>query len=590
MSYRWSSRKKPDCRNRKKEDDETSGPAQRHIDTKLQTALTSDGLQRRLLSLFRDAQLFMEEQGVNILYLAVGRLMWFEAERADTARYAPLLLVPVQLERRSARDRFKLTWREEETQENLSLVAKLKSEFGIDLPKFPSEDELVPSSYFSAVADAVAAQPRWEVQFDEMTLGFFSFAKFLLYRDLDPRTWPNPQQLLSPIIGGLLRDGFPSSDAPFSEHTNLDEVISAARLDHVVDADSSQTVAIENVRSGRSLVVQGPPGTGKSQSITNLIATAVLDGKKVLFVAEKLAALTVVKRRLEATGLGALCLELHSHKAHKRAVVDEIGRTWQLGRPRGQELESIVPRLEQARSRLNAHALGLHTPLGVTGQTPFRVFGALANLEDRGRELGELELPDAPNWDAESVRERRAIIAELVQRIDQMGRPMAHPWRGAERETVLNIDLPKIREKLERLAAALPVLRGEAKHLAEQLRQPDPQTFAYVEALRRMAAHVAAAPSLDPEGLRDGVWNAGLEGLRDLVEHGRAFKALQEKLAGRVTDAALETDLAASRTAIAAHRKFAPPITQWGFSPRDYRLRGVTNGVVPKLHADRLCF
>ena len=108
--------------------DETAGEARRHVDMKLQTSLTSDGLQRRLLALYRDAQLMMEEQGVNILFLAIGRLKWFEAEKADTPRYAPLLLLPVQLRRRSARERFTLTWREEDVQENFT---RRKAEGGI---------------------------------------------------------------------------------------------------------------------------------------------------------------------------------------------------------------------------------------------------------------------------------------------------------------------------------------------------------------------------------------------------------------------------------------------------------------------------
>ncbi|MGH7871954.1 MAG: DUF4011 domain-containing protein, partial [Candidatus Binatia bacterium] len=205
--------------------DEMTGAAPRHIDTKLQTTLTSDGLQRRLLSLYRDAQLIIEEQGVNILYLALGRLKWLEADKADTPRFAPLILVPVELRRRSARERFTFTWREEDVQENLSLAAKLKTEFGIDLPKFPAEEDLVPSQYTDAVGKAVAGQRGWEVQPDGMTLGFFSFAKFLMYRDLDPCNWPDPDKLLTPTLCGLLRDGFPASDSPFSEDTNLDEVI-----------------------------------------------------------------------------------------------------------------------------------------------------------------------------------------------------------------------------------------------------------------------------------------------------------------------------------------------------------------------------
>jgi hypothetical protein len=289
------------------ENEESGGIGHRH-DTKLQTSLSSDGLQKRLLSLYRDARSIIEEQGVNVLYLALGRLKWFETEKSDTPRYAPLILVPVELKRKSASERFTLTWREEDVQENLSLAAKLRAEFGIELPKFPSEDELIPSSYAKAVSGILAGQERWEVQADAMLLGFFSFAKFLMYRDLDPRSWPAPDLLLTPTLENLLCDGFPATDSPFPSNGHLDEIIPASRLDHVVDADGSQTIAIEMVRAGRSLVIQGPPGTGKSQSITNLIATAVLDGKKVLFVAEKLAALQVVKRRLEAAGLAKVLL------------------------------------------------------------------------------------------------------------------------------------------------------------------------------------------------------------------------------------------------------------------------------------------
>ena len=569
--------------------DEATGEARRHVDTKLQTALTPDKLQKRLLSLYRDAQLMLEEQGVNILYLALGRLKWFEAEKADTPRYAPLILVPVQLRRQSARDRFVLSWQEDEVQENLSLAAKLRADFGIELPKFPAEDDLVPSRYAAAVTEAVAGQTRWEVEPDAMTLGFFSFAKFLMYRDLDPRTWPDPTKLSNhPVLAGLLRDGFPASDRPFPDDVDLDELIPAAQLDHVVDADGSQTVAIETVRRGRSVVIQGPPGTGKSQSITNLIATAVLEGKKVLFVAEKLAALEVVKRRLEATGLGAICLELHSHNAHKRAVLDEIGRTWQLGRPRGEELEALVPRLQETRGRLNAHDATMHTRLEPNGVTPFLLLGNLITLGERGQELGEVDLPNSVTWTTDDLRERRTLLGELAQRAEQMGTLSEHPWRGVQRETVLNIDLPRVRETVDRLAVTLPAMRAAAQHLAGLLRQTNPPDFSHVEALRRMAGHIAAAPSLDRDALCNGVWRAGLGGLHDLVGHGRALAEIKARLSGRVTDAAFESDLSSARAAVAAHGQSFFKFLNGDFRRGMAVLRGVLNGDAPAVHEERV--
>ncbi len=176
-----------------------------------------------------------------------------------------------------------------------------------------------------------------------------------MYRDLDADNWSDADALLKhPFIAGLVQDGFPASEGLLSEDLYLDDLIPAARLDHVVDADSSQTLAIEMVRQGRSLVIQGPPGTGKSKSISNIISTAVLDGKRVLFVAEKLAALEVVKRRLEREGLGPLCLELHSNKSNKRAVIEEIGKTWKLGRPKLTQIRSTYSETRGStwRSRL----------------------------------------------------------------------------------------------------------------------------------------------------------------------------------------------------------------------------------------------
>jgi hypothetical protein len=249
--------------------DQSTGLAKRHIDSRLQTNLTPEGLQRRLFDLFHDSRAMIEEQGVNILYLVLGHLKWFEADHSDTPRYSPLILVPVELSRKSASERFTLQWTGDDIEENLSLRAKFKQDFNIELPEFPDDENFDVAKYFETVAGTISGAKNWEVLPNEITLGFFSFAKFLMYRDLDPENWPNADQLLKqPFIAGLLQDGFPQSESLLSDDTFLDDLIPASKLDHVVDADSSQSLAIEAVRQGRSLVIQGPPGTGKSQSIT----------------------------------------------------------------------------------------------------------------------------------------------------------------------------------------------------------------------------------------------------------------------------------------------------------------------------------
>lgn len=157
-----------------------AGVPLRHTDEKLQTRLNSEQLQKRLLKLYYDARTYEEEQGVGILYLALGFLKWYEADNSGRERHAPLILVPVVLDRKSAASRFRLRCTDDEIATNLSLQAKLKLDFGIDLPEVPEAEDLSPDNYYAAVARAVSSQPGWEVLPDDIVLWFFSFSKFLM--------------------------------------------------------------------------------------------------------------------------------------------------------------------------------------------------------------------------------------------------------------------------------------------------------------------------------------------------------------------------------------------------------------------------
>ena len=255
---------------------------ERHTDTRLQTTLASDTLQKRLLKIYYDAQTYQGEQGVNILYLACGFLEWYESPDSDKPRYAPLILIPVKLERQSVGSRFKLSFLDEEITTNLSIQAKLNAEFGIKIPDLPATDDLDPGIYHEVVAQAIADQQRWKVLPNAILLGFFSFAKFLMFRDLDPDCWSGELPLDShPTIRGLLDDGFAAVASICTDQESIDDHITPTDMVHIMDCDSSQAIAVEEVRRGRSLVIQGPPGTGKSQTIANIIAAAVKDGNRL---------------------------------------------------------------------------------------------------------------------------------------------------------------------------------------------------------------------------------------------------------------------------------------------------------------------
>lgn len=537
------------------EDDELDdkGRAARHVDTRLQTRLTSKGLQKRLLELFYDARTLEEEQGVNILFLALGALKWIDPQNAANVRHAPLLLVPVSLERGNAGEKFKLRARQDEFANNLSLEAYLDRVHGIRLPAFEASDQFDLAGYLAGVADAVTSKHGWEVLPDDITLGFFSFAKFLMYRDLDPENWPKGGRISDrPLIRGLLSDGFESSDGMIPEDANIDRHIPPAEMLHIVDSDSSQALVIHEVRKGRDMVVQGPPGTGKSQTIANIVASAVADGKKVLFVAEKMAALEVVKRRLDATGVGDACLELHSNKANKRAVLDELRRTWELGAPKGIDGSTLNVRLTDARDQLNAHAARMHAVHPTAGLTPFQVIGQLTRLRQGGERPNDISLTSPASWDQDAFAERRSVLGELAERVEAIGVPGEHPWRGVGIAAILPNDVDRLLVRVADILQRLKEFDDAQAWLAGAVASEPSRGLHDAARLITLARRIATAPALTAAALQSSAWKERPEAVAALLEDGRNYSAARAELASAFSPEAWSLDLSEARTALAS--------------------------------------
>ncbi|MBY0338029.1 MAG: DUF4011 domain-containing protein, partial [Acetobacteraceae bacterium] len=382
-------------------------------DLSLRVRLPPAELTRRLRDLVADARAAREESGVPSLFLAVGTLRWFDPGTPGTERLAPLALIPATLEREGVSNRFRLRAAPAEVQENLSLREKLGAEFRIALPAFDG-DAYDPTRWAEAVGAAVAGREGWGAEADALAVGLFSFAKFIMWRDLDPAA--NPGLLESPLLRALAGgEALPPQPAAFPDDADVDAEIPVERLDHVLEVDGSQALAVEAVRRGGHLVIQGPPGTGKSQTIVNILAQAVLDGRSVLFVAEKAAALEVVKRRLEGVGLGAAVLELHSEKQSKRAVLDELRATLALPAVAAPDPQPVTRRLGELRGRLNRHAAQMRAGVGAAGTPVHRVVGRLVELRRQGVEAPPFTL-DATGWDATRFQALRGAAADLAAR------------------------------------------------------------------------------------------------------------------------------------------------------------------------------
>ena len=482
------------------EDEEAPVSQERLTDRFLETKLGPEQLARRLLKMSGAARTAEEEQGVNVLYLALGFLQWKESASSDMIREAPLLLLPVELVREKRGSTFSVLGRDDDVTANLPLAKRLSADFGVILPTL---DEIeaegwTPSAYFEEVRAAVSGQPGWALDENGMQMGFFSFAKHLMHRDLDPENWPEGTFSDNPLLGGLLTEGFPEGAALFAPGERLDARLDPKDIIQVVDADSSQTRVIEEVRAGAaSLVVQGPPGTGKSQTITNIIAAAAHDGRRVLFVAEKMAALSVVHDRLEKTGLGAICLELHSRQANKKSVLHEIDRTLR-ARP-GQSEGGDAHELRGVRDRLNEICDLLHSPLGHTGDTPYGALAEIIRFTGRGtRPLQNLQ-EGFEGLDGDARAAALDAINRYAEAREGVGGGESHPFRHAGRHDLQPIDLSRLDADIAPAAAALSRLDVRAGEIAALARRAPPQSFAEADALAA-ALDLLAAP---PEGLEE---------------------------------------------------------------------------------------
>ena len=423
-------------------------------------------------------------------------------------RHAPLILIPVSLERGNAAEQFKLKWRQEEHSSNLSLEAFLERVHHLKMPAYEAGDEFDPLAYIEAVRDAVKSKEGWVVDGDDIVLGFFSFSKFLMYRDLDPATWPEGGLTNQPLMRGLLSDGFAFEESTIPEDANLDQHIAPAELLHIVDCDSSQTLAVHDVRAGRNLVIQGPPGTGKSQTIANVIASAIADGKTVLFVAEKMAALEVVKRRLDQAGVGDACIELHSNKANKKMFLDELRRTSELGSPKGDTATTLNNRLLAARNELNAHSARLHQRHPAARLTPYQVIGELSKLRQENVKPVDIRLQQPETWSPDEVQQRLAVVEELAQRIVDIGEPQDHPWRGVALKVILPNDVERLVARITALRARCQELAAQQAELALSLDTVAPAVLRDVDYLIELAREVAAAPKLSAAALRSPGWDS----------------------------------------------------------------------------------
>ncbi|MCI4029814.1 DUF4011 domain-containing protein [Dickeya dianthicola] len=516
-----------------------------HTDTKLQTKLTPKTLQKKLLDLYYDSKTLEEEQGVNILFISLGTLKWIDPNNKENIRHAPLLLLPVELVRGKAGERFKIKVRDEDIISNLSLETFLSRVHQITLPDLNIDDEFSLTNYFLSIKQSISLKEGWDVLDNEVNLGLFSYAKFMMYTDLDPDNWPSESKITDQeTIKCLLETGFSASEELISDDIIIDKVIPPGQMLHILDSDSSQTLAIHEVRNGKSLVIQGPPGTGKSQTIANIIASAVADGKKVLFVAEKMAALEVVKRRLDQAGVGDTCIELHSNKTNKRAFLEELKRVWELGSPRGEFPDTLISNLTESRDILNAHPKRIHKIFRPSGLTPYEVMAQLIRLRRSGHNPNDYSLEGFELWTNDDFEKRHSLIKELIERISDIGTPDLHSWNGIHRTEILPSEVERLVAALDNLGADFENTIQECSNISKAISDDFSIRAVHdLQELIRIAELINLAPGLSPDSLTSTVWDSSQENIKSLINEGVLYQKLFNEVAKKIYPEKFHTEI-----------------------------------------------
>ena len=317
----------------------------------LATDLAADKLRSAIRTLERRDRTLQEETGISVLYAAFGWLNW-QTPNKDS-RISPLVLVPVQFTRKGISDLFKLEFKEEDIVLNPTLLSYMEQKEGLRLPSIPEDlgaKELV--AYLRQL-DGIFRRRNWQVDTSPVRLATLSFQQQVIVDDLQNHA----EQLQNDVLIQTMALG---SEHPWEDKSHfalkekdLDHRIHIADVHQILDADSSQQLAIEAAKAGQSFVLQGPPGTGKSQTIANIIAECLAMGRHVLFVSAKAAALEVVLNRLTDVGLDRLCLQVHSHKRDKRQVIKDLVDAQE-------SREATIPDLTQAQQQLEAQQCQLN--------------------------------------------------------------------------------------------------------------------------------------------------------------------------------------------------------------------------------------
>ncbi|MCS2384240.1 DUF4011 domain-containing protein [Bacteroides thetaiotaomicron] len=507
---------------------------------RLRFYLPENDLGKALTHLYRSSRTSIEENGANTLYLALGLLKWYETPSSERPRYAPILLLPVEIIRKSAAKGYVIRSREEETMMNITLLEMLRQNFGISVPgldPLPTDESGINVKLiYSIIRHCIKNQRKWDVE-EQAILGIFSFNKFIMWNDIHNNAHKLTQnKVVSSLINGKIEWDVTAKEV---DAAYMDRQLSPADIVLPIIADSSQLEAIYEAVHDKTFILHGPPGTGKSQTITNIIANALYKGKRVLFVAEKMAALSVVQNRLAGIGLAPFCLEIHSNKTKKSTVISQLKETTEIiRRTPPEEFRKEAERLLKLRTELNKYIEALHKeyPFGLS------LYDAIIHYQ-----LTDVEpcfdIPSSylDNLDKDRFSHWEDAIESLVSTANACGHPYLHPLTGIFIREYSSAIKEEALQTLATFIGLLTAIQSKLPVFSALLENtdihPTRKDFNIISAIIRKILDI---PELAPELLTTPLLNETLEEYRKVTEHGRKRDEIKAEIENGFTKEVLK--------------------------------------------------
>ena len=534
-----------------------------YFDNYLNASYEPEEFDKRLSNVYNKAKLVFEEQGYSVLYLALGFLSWKESPNSEKGHKAPLILIPVELKRQGVGRKFTLKWTGDDISTNITLQAKL-AEQGIEMPEFEMPDEKSGiDKYFESIENTILNKD-WKVDKYKIFLDLFNFKKFIMYKDLDLATWPENSSLANhPLIEQIFNPSSDRENQPNFSEDDVDLKLSAKDTYHIMDADSSQIAVIEDVKAGKNLVVEGPPGTGKSQTITNIIAELLAQGKSVLFVSEKMAALQVVKRRIDKAGLGELCLEIHSHKTNKKDILAELERTLYRPSPKQINIDLEINKLEHLKTELNEYANILHQPAGKRSIFLYDLYGLREKVRlyflKNNRLMPRIKFSDPDKWDESQWDKAITTLEKLAELLPSVRTVLYNPWKDCEPGVLVNSDIEEINRLIDKILQSITDLESLIKEMAVLTGTNVPKSKSQLISLVATAKVLTSTFQIDEDILKDPIWNSQNNDAKDIILELRKYQELNSIIHEKFKNSILDTDISSYKSLSSSFLKFLNP-------------------------------